>query len=191
MSLANQLRFGGAASFAAVAWASFGRLGLGRLAPGRLTLGSRRAAPDAKGVAAGGIGCDRGSAGLIGGSLNSGRGRKVDPRKLGEGLLVAGLLPASLLSAGLPPTLSLAPVVVRPDAGADDDGAGDEGDDAEGDNSEEGADGGRGDDGDDDGVRGHTGPFPLPLGGVPLEFNAVSPLWRHHQLPAPKPRCWQ
>ena len=79
----------------------------------------------------------------------------------------------------------------RPDAGADDkrggdgraseDGVGEDGaaDDGAGDTDEGGT--GR----DDDGVRGRTSPFPLPLGGVPLEFNAVSPLWRHHRLPGP------
>jgi len=83
VSLANQLRLGGAASLAAGAWVSFNRLGLGKLAPGTLTLGSRRAAADAEGAAAGGMDCDRGSAGFIGGSLNSGRGRTVDARTLG------------------------------------------------------------------------------------------------------------
>ena len=107
---------------------------------------------------------------------------------------VPGLLPANLLSAGLLPALGLALVVVvvvmRPDAGADgddpdDDGRGDDGaaDDAEMDDGEAGADEGRADS-DDAGGRGRAGPFPLPLGGVPLEFNAVSPLWRHHRLPA-------
>jgi len=81
VSLANQLRLGGAASLAAVAWVSFDRLGLGKLAPGTLMLGSRRAAADAEGAC--GMDCDRGSAGCIGGSLNSGRGRTLDPRALG------------------------------------------------------------------------------------------------------------
>ena len=108
------------------------------------------------------------------------------------GLLAAGLSLAGLLSAL---GFGLAGLVVRPDAGADtdpgesragDNGAGDDGvadegaaDDGAGGIGEGGAEG------DDDGVRGRTGPFPLPLGGVPLEFNAVSPLWRHHRLPAP------
>ena len=98
----------------------------------------------------------------------------------------ASLLSAGLLSAGLAPAVgfALAFVAVRPDASGDDreadDGAGaGEEDDGEGD-----ADEGRADS-DDNGLRGRTGPFPLLLGAVPLEFNAVSPLWRHHQLPVP------
>jgi hypothetical protein len=85
-------------------------------------------------------------------------------------------------------------VAVCPDASADDgeadddgagsDGAGDGDGDGDEDNGEGDADEGRAD-GDDNGLRGRTGPFPLLLGAVPLEFNAVSPLWRHHQLPAP------
>ena len=108
---------------------------------------------------------------------------------------MAGLPPASLLSAGLPPALGLALVLVVVRDGPDDDdpagdGAGDDdasdgaADAAEEDDAERGVDKRRGDDG-DDGMRGRTGPFPLPFGGVPLEFNAVSPLWRHHRLPAP------
>jgi hypothetical protein len=111
-------------------------------------------------------------------------------------LLVAGLLPAGLLSAGLLPALGFAPVVavVRDGTGdndPEDDGAGDDDagdgradDAAEEDDGDRDADEGRGDD-DDDGMRGRTGAFPLPFGGVSLEFNAVSPLWRHHRLPVP------
>ena len=87
----------------------------------------------------------------------------------------------------------LAVAVLRPDVGV-----GDDEDDADNDDGadDEGVDAGGvgGDvDGDDDesGLRGRTGPFPLLPGGVPLEFNAVSPLWRHHRLPAPYTRCWQ
>jgi len=85
----------------------------------------------------------------------------------------------------------LAVAVLRPDVGV-----GDDEDDADNDDGadDEGVDAGGVDgDGDDDesGLRGRTGPFPLLPGGVPLEFNAVSPLWRHHRLPAPYTRCWQ
>jgi hypothetical protein len=116
---------------------------------------------------------------------------------------VAGLAPASLPSAGLAPALGFALVLVVARDGTDDDAPGDNepegdgaGDDAareggagnaaEADDGERDADKGRGDDDDDDdGMRGRTAPFPLPFGGVPLEFNAVSPLWRHHRLPVP------
>ena len=86
----------------------------------------------------------------------------------------------------LAPGFLLALVVVRPVVRPDDD-------DADDNNGADvgGADAGCADagglDGDEDEsrVRGRTGPFPLPPGGMPLEFNAVSPLWRHHRLPAP------
>ena len=94
----------------------------------------------------------------------------------------------------------LAVAVFRPDVGADDeadvadtDDDGDGGADDEGVGVDVGVGAGGGVDGEDDesGLRGRTGPFPLPPGGVPLEFNAMSPLWRHHQLPALYIRCWQ
>ena len=108
---------------------------------------------------------------------------------------LAGLLAAGLSLAGLLSALGfvLAGLIVRPDAGADgnpnragDNGAGDDGvaDEGAGGDGAGGTDEG-GVEGDDNGMRGRTGPFPLPPGGVPLEFNAVSPLWRHHRLPAP------
>jgi hypothetical protein len=79
-------------------------------------------------------------------------------------------------------------VPVRPDVGADD-GNADDGNagDGEADGADvSGAEAG-GVDGNDDerGLRGRTGPFPLPLGGVPFGFNTSSSLWRHRRLPAP------
>ena len=94
------------------------------------------------------------------------------------GLAAGGLVDRGLIASAL--GFALAGLVARPNAGADDkpgDGrASDDGaaDDGAGDTDEGGADS-------DDDVRGRTGPFPLPLGGVSLEFNA----WRHHRLPAP------
>ena len=73
----------------------------------------------------------------------------------------------------LAPGFLLAAVVVRSDpvVRSDDDDADDDGVDAGG------ADAGGVDGSDDEsGARGRTGPFPLPPGGVPMEFNAVSPL---------------
>jgi hypothetical protein len=98
-------------------------------------------------------------------------------------VLVAGFVPAAVL---------VLPVgVFRPDVGADDEADGDDTDDDDG--ADDVGVGVGGVDGEDDesGLRGRTGPFPLPPGGVPLEFNAMSPLWRHHQLPALYIRCWQ
>jgi hypothetical protein len=102
--------------------------------------------------------------------------------------LVAGLL----LAAGfvLAAVLVLAVGVFRPDVGADDEADVDDADDDGADDVSVGVGGVDGED-DESGLRGRTGPFPLPPGGVPLEFNAVSPLWRHHQLPALYIRCWQ
>ena len=174
------MRFGAGLSAAGADWVSFGRLGSGRLAPGRWTLGSR-CAPAVVGGADVDVDCDRGGsvAVFFSGSLKSGRGRTLDPRTLGYGLPAAGLV--------LAPGLLLALVVVRPDDDAADDSGADAGGVAAG-----GVDAGGLDvDEDESGARGRTGPFPLPLGGVPLEFNAVSPLWRHHRLPAPYTRCWQ
>ena len=76
-------------------------------------------------------------------------------------------------------------VAVRPDVGADDGSA--DADDADDNGADvSGAEAGGADGNDDErGLRGRTGPFPLPLGGVPFGFNASSPLWRHRRLPAP------
>ena len=106
------------------------------------------------------------------------------------GLVLAAVFGLATVFA-LATVLVLAVVVLRPDVGAEDAEA--DIDDADNDGAaDDGADVG-GVDGDDDesGLRGRAGPFPLPPGGVPLEFNAVSPLWRHHRLPAPYTRCWQ
>jgi hypothetical protein len=89
-------------------------------------------------------GVDGGAADGVGGSLSSsGRGRNVDPRTVGDGLLAAGV-------AAAPCFVVPATEVVRPGAGAEDDANDDDDDD------------GRNDDSDSDEVRGRTRPFSPP-----------------------------
>jgi len=69
-------------------------------------------------------------------------------------------------------------VAVRPDVGADDGSAdADDADDADDNGADvSGAEAGGADGNDDErGLRGRTGPFPLPLGGVPFGFNTLVP----------------
>ena len=88
-------------------------------------------------------GVDGGAADGVGGSLNSCRGRNVDPRTVGDGLLAAGI-------AAAPCFVVPATEVVRPGAGAEDDANDDDDDD------------GRNDDSDSDEDRGRTRPFSPP-----------------------------